>query len=775
MASDGKVVIRTDLDNSSIPKGIKNVKGELGGLVKVVGSVSAAIVAAFAGAAALLTKQAVDAYADYEQLTGGVETLFKDSARKVTKYAENAFYTVGISANEYMETVTSFSASLISALGGDTEKAADIADMALTDMADNANKMGTPLENIKSAYQGFAKQQYQLLDNLKLGYGGTKTEMERLLKDAENLTGVKYDISNLADVYNAIHAIQIKLGIAGTTAKEAEKTISGSASMVEAAWKNVLTSIGGGGDIDKAINNLVFSVSKYFENIVPVVERALSGIGQLIEKIAPMLVQTVATALIKAIPSLINAVYQMIVGLAKGIYQGIFALFFGEEMSVEKQLHDVGGNASQELASNYADAADSAEAVADSAKETKRTLAGFDELNVLNNKKDSVPLIEAELSSSDTSVGNINIGGDVHDNLSPVVQKAIDKVMRLLDPLRNIDLSPLMSSFKNLGESIWDFGGIVCDALEWAWFNILAPLAEWTIEEAAPASVDLLSSAFDLLSAVLEPVLDGVKILWEHLEPIVKWIEDTAIFALGEFEKQFDKLAVVFEEKGPEIEEIFKNLGVVVDAMWVILEPILNDLRDLWAKVLDYFGDKAVLDIQSAIDALSGFSEFLAGVFTGDFKSAFNGIIDVLNAFISKTLGKINLAIDGINALSFDIPDWVPVIGGNSFGPNLPKITIPQIPKLAQGAVIPPNREFMAILGDQKHGTNIEAPLATIQEAVAAVMADYEAANLAGHEATVEMLREILTAVLCIEVGDSTIGQAANRYNQKMAIIKGGL
>lgn len=221
--ADGSVVISTALDNKGIEKGVKALKGTLGGLTKVTAKVSASIVAAFGTAAVAITKQASDAYADYEQLVGGVETLFKGGAEKVKGYAEDAFYRAGVSANKYMETVTSFSASLISALGGDTAKAADVADMAMVDMADNANKMGSAVESIQSAYQGFAKQNYTMLDNLKLGYGGTKTEMERLLTDAQAISGIKYDINNLSDVYSAIHEIQKKLGIAGATDRKRKR------------------------------------------------------------------------------------------------------------------------------------------------------------------------------------------------------------------------------------------------------------------------------------------------------------------------------------------------------------------------------------------------------------------------------------------------------------------------------------------------------------------------------------------------------------------------
>ena len=191
-----------------------------------------------------------------QQSIGGIETLFKESAEKVKQNAQMAYKTAGMSANEYMEQTTSFAASLLQSLGNDTAKAADMADMAMTDMSDNANKMGTDMEMIQNAYQGFAKQNYTMLDNLKLGYGGTKEEMQRLLKDAQKITGVKYDIKNLSDVYSAIHVIQGELDITGTTAKEASSTISGSFAAVKASLKNVVGQLTLGEDIRPALEGL---------------------------------------------------------------------------------------------------------------------------------------------------------------------------------------------------------------------------------------------------------------------------------------------------------------------------------------------------------------------------------------------------------------------------------------------------------------------------------------------------------------------------------------
>ena len=232
---------------------------------------------------------AVNAAKEYEQLVGGVDTLFKDSSEKVQKYAAEAYKNVGISANEYMQNVTSFSASLLQSLGSDTDKAAEIADMAMVDMADNANKMGTAMDSIQHAYQGFAKQNYTMLDNLKLGYGGTKTEMERLLKDAEKLTKKKYDIKNLSDVYEAIHAIQEEMGIAGTTKKEAMETVEGSMKAAQAAWQDVLMAMGNGKDVKKAIKNFAGTAKTALHNYAPVLRNAVEGIVEGAKALAPEL------------------------------------------------------------------------------------------------------------------------------------------------------------------------------------------------------------------------------------------------------------------------------------------------------------------------------------------------------------------------------------------------------------------------------------------------------------------------------------------------------
>lgn len=322
---------------SSVMKGIGSSAIKVGKGLAVAGAAAATAVTA-------LVSKSVGAFADYEQLTGGVETLFGAGGRSVEEYAQSvgksvsdiqgkydslmsaqnavlenankAYMTAGMSANEYMDTVTGFSASLISSLGGDTSKAADYANSALVDMSDNANKMGTDMESIKNAYQGFAKQNYTMLDNLKLGYGGTQEEMKRLLSDAEKLTGQRYDISSFADITQAIHAIQTQMDITGTTAKEASTTISGSWGSLKAAFENTLVGLTTGGEMfNQSLDALVDSAKTFGQNVIPAITGALSGVGSLIESLAPVIVAELPSMVSDILPHLVSAAKSLVTGL----------------------------------------------------------------------------------------------------------------------------------------------------------------------------------------------------------------------------------------------------------------------------------------------------------------------------------------------------------------------------------------------------------------------------------------------------------------------------
>ena len=374
MQNKSSIVLNMNLNASGFARGIKSVIGsvknmnesmkdatnsasKMSSVMKGIGSSAikvgkglAVAGAAAATAVTALISKSVGAFADYEQLTGGVETLFGAGGRSVEEYAQSvgksvsdiqgkydslmsaqnvvlenankAYMTAGMSANEYMDTVTGFSASLISSLGGDTNKAADYANSALVDMSDNANKMGTDMESIKNAYQGFAKQNYTMLDNLKLGYGGTQEEMKRLLSDAEKLTGQRYDISSFADITQAIHAIQTQMDITGTTAKEASTTISGSWGSLKAAFQNVLVGLTTGGDMfDQSLDALINTAVTFGQNIIPAIKGALSGVGYLIEGLAPVIGETIPPLINDLAPTLANSAVSLISSLVNGLTQ----------------------------------------------------------------------------------------------------------------------------------------------------------------------------------------------------------------------------------------------------------------------------------------------------------------------------------------------------------------------------------------------------------------------------------------------------------------------
>ena len=347
-----------------------------------------------------------------------------------------------------------------------------------------------------------------------------------------------------------------------------------------------------------------------------------------------------------------------------------------------------------------------------SGKALKRFLADFDEIHRLGTQS----------SGSGTTTQTVQIK-TITPELTPELQAIVDKIRAFFAPLQEISFENLKLSLNSLGQAAADFASLLGETLLWAWHNILVPLAKWTIEEAAPAAVNLLTAALSGLSAAAAPVLEALKSLLLQLQPM------------------------------------FASLG----------ESCIATLNALTAAVTT---------------ALSGLTDFLTGVFSSNwamaweglgtiFKGAVNGIIGCLNGLLSALVAGINAAANQLNKLQITAPDWLPGIGGKTFGLNIPTLTAPQIPQLARGAVIPPNAPFLAMLGDQTHGTNIEAPLSTIQEAVAATMEDYAAATLAGHEATVGVLQQILEAVLGIEIGDEVLGAAANRYNTRLAAMRG--
>lgn len=287
-------------------------------------------IAAATGAATVLTKSAIDSYADYEQFVGGVETLFGDSASKVIADAGDAFKTAGMSANDYMNTTITSAAAMINSLGGDTEKAAELMNMSITDMSDNVNKMGTNMQSVQDAYRGFSRGNFTMLDNLALGFAGTKEGMQELLDKAEELSGVEFDISSYSDIVQAIHIVQDEMGITGTTATEASETIAGSIGAMKAAWQNLVTGLAdGNADIEGLVNNLIGTIvgengeGGVIGNLLPAIQRALDGITQLISTAVPKIVPIVVKLIADNLPQLVKAGMEILKSLVKGIIDNL--------------------------------------------------------------------------------------------------------------------------------------------------------------------------------------------------------------------------------------------------------------------------------------------------------------------------------------------------------------------------------------------------------------------------------------------------------------------
>ena len=384
MAIAGQIEYKVTVDTSGLKSGLDDAKkeaktfsstladvGKTG--AKALGTALKAGAIASTGAIVGLVKTATQGYAEFEQLYGGVETLFgakgaqnveeyaqmtgksvdsvrgefnklMDAQNLVIENADKAYKTAGLSMNEYLSQATSFSASLLQSLNGDTVKTAKVTDMAIIDMADNANKMGTSIESIQNAYQGFAKQNYTMLDNLKLGYGGTKTEMERLLADATKISGIKYDINNLNDVFEAIHVIQGELSITGTTAKEASETISGSLGMMKSAWSNLVSGLGDtSADFDSLLKNFIDSVATLGKNLLPVVKTALKGVVRLIKELAPQIIAMLPPLFAELLPAVIEATTGLISALVQNFPAILQVLVDSLPMFIDAVMQIVNG------------------------------------------------------------------------------------------------------------------------------------------------------------------------------------------------------------------------------------------------------------------------------------------------------------------------------------------------------------------------------------------------------------------------------------------------
>lgn len=710
---------------------LSNFGSKIGGGLKKIGSATVTVVkgiatgvAASSAAIGTLATAATKSYADYEQLVGGVETLFKDSANTVIANSQKAYKTAGMSANDYMETVTGFSASLLQSLGDDTVAAAEKADMAIIDMSDNANKMGTSIESIQTAYQGFAKQNYTMLDNLKLGYGGTKEEMERLLEDATKLSGVKYDISSYADIVDAIHVVQTEMGITGTTAKEASSTISGSISAAKASWQNLLTGLADDTqDLDVLVNNFFESIVTVGDNIIPRIGIVLNGITGLIQKLAPKIISAIPGIMEQILPSVI---------------QGATALlnaFVGILPELATMILDILPDLISALETVFEGIVDALPKLVEVIAQALPTLipqlitAWIDMVVYLMEHFSEIiqPIIEALPDII------ISIVDALIDNLPSLIDGLISLVLGIVEAIPDI-ITGLIDALPTIIEKVIT-GLIECiPQLIEGVIQLIIGLVEalpdiiTAIIEALP---DIISSIVDALIECLPQLIEGSitltielvkhlpEIIMGLIEAIPKIIEAivNALIEAGPalsegFAKIFggawEAIQNVFSAVGEWFGEIFSDAWEAIKSAWSAVGDFFSGIWDGIVGVFEGIGDWFSDIFQSAWDAITG---IFSGI--GDwFKGIFDGLVNIVKAPINWIIDGINVLIDGLNMLSFDIPDWVPFVGGQHFG-----FDIDHIAHLAKGGIV--SSPTLAMIGEYVGAqTNPEviAPLSELKE-----------------------------------------------------------
>ena len=581
--------------------GISNALGKVGSVAKTVGKVTAVGLGVASTAVVALGKSAIGAYANYEQLVGGVETLFKDSADTVIKNASKAYRTAGLSANEYMETVTSFSASLLQSLGGDTVKASEMADMAITDMSDNANKMGTSMEMIQNAYNGFAKQNFTMLDNLKLGYGGTKEEMQRLLADAEKLSGIHYDISSFSDITEAIHVIQTELDITGTTAKEASSTISGSLSMVKSSWTNLVTGMtSDSADFGTLIDEFVNSVSTAGENLIPRISKVLDGVANLVTQLAPKIIEKIPDMMSSLLPSVVNGavalvnavvgampqLIQLIIDTLPQFISGIQSIFEGIVSALPELLQSI-------------------------------CLA----LPTL------IPILIEALVSMITTLAS---------NFSSIIQPIIDNLPAIITSI----VTALLDNLPALIEG--------CVSLIVALVGAMPQIILALIQCIPQIIVSIVGALFGALPVLLEGVGQIFGSAWNVI---------VSVFSIaGDF------FSGLFTGIINVVEPIFSGLGTIASNIWNGIVDIfsgvvsffsekfggaVNAIKSIFSGIVEFFSG-----IWSSITGIfSRVGEVVGGAITNVVEKAVNTVLSVACGIINGFISAINAAIGLINAI----------------------------------------------------------------------------------------------------------------------------
>lgn len=686
---------------------------KIGSAAAKVGKIIGVGMLAAGGAVVAVGKQALDSYADYEQLVGGVETLFEDLSYDVIENSKVAYKTAGLSANDYLETVMGFSASLNQSLlasEGNISRAADLSNQIIIDMSDNANKMGSDMESIQNAYNGFAKQNYTMLDNLKLGYGGTKEEMQRLLEDAEKLSGIKYDISSFADIAEAIHVVQTEMGITGTTAKEASTTIQGSIRSAKSAWQNLITGIADDeADLDELVNNFFNSIVTVGENIIPRISVILNGITGLIQKLAPKIIE--------ALPGVLNTLLPEVVKGAQALLQAFVSVL----PQLVKLIMDLMPDIIKAFQSIFKAIVDALPQLIDAIVSALPTLipqiitALIDMVVYLLEHIGEIlqPIIEA---LPDIIVSIITA---LMDNLPTLIDGLISFILAVVEAIPQIIMG-LIEALPTIIEKVIT-GLIECIP------QLIAGLIELVIQlviHLPEIIIGLIEAIPKIVVSVAQALVEAGPKIWEAFSEIFSkaWTKIQEIFApvaewFGNmFSKAWEGIQAIWNNVVSFFQGIWQGIcnafSAVGDWFKGVFEGAWNGIKSIWESVTGFFKDiwDGIVGIFSGVGewfsniwnaAVSGVKNAWNGIKEW-FSNLWDGIWNVIKTPINWIIGAINAIIDGLNMISIDIPDWVPLVGGQHWG-----FSLDHIAELAEGGVV--DKPTPAIFGER--GAEAVVPL----------------------------------------------------------------